>query len=147
MIYKDIAFKDIEIIKLLWEKNRVYHENMSQYFGEDYSGLIFEERIAFLGDINPENVKITVAFDEDIPVGYCISMKDKSDAEMVSLHVEQSLRGKGIGKELSNIHFDWFKENKCENINVVVSQENISTISFYKSLGFLPNTLHMKCKM
>jgi len=147
MIYKDIEFKDISLIKELWEKNRVYHENTSQYFGNDYSNLIFEDRLAFLGDISPENTKITVAFNEYNPVGYCISVKAEAEGEIVSLHVEKEVRGQGIGKLLSNKHFDWFRESKCESINVVVSMENNNTISFYKRLGFLPNTLQMKCKI
>lgn len=32
MIYKDVEFKDIVVIKDLWEKNRIYHERTSKYF-------------------------------------------------------------------------------------------------------------------
>ncbi len=60
MIYKDVEFKDIVVIKDLWEKNRIYHERTSKYFSSDYSNLIFEERMAFLQELNPKNLKITV---------------------------------------------------------------------------------------
>lgn len=149
MIYKDIELKDISMIKELWEKNRRYHECTSKYFSSDYSDLIFEERMAFLKEIDPNSIKITVAFSDEKAVGYCISIKSEteSEAEMLSLHVDKKFRGKGIGRELSNDHIKWFKENECEHIKVVVSQENYNTIEFYKSLGFLPNTLSMKCKV
>lgn len=42
---------------------------------------------------------------------------------------------------------NWFKANNCETVNVIVSQENSNTINFYRNVGFLPNTLHMKCKV
>lgn len=149
MIYKDVEFKDIVVIKDLWEKNRIYHERTSKYFSSDYSNLIFEERMAFLQELNPKNLKITVAFNDEKPVGYCISIKSETEleAEMLSLHVDKNYRGKGIGKELSNNHMNWFKANNCETVNVIVSQENSNTINFYRNVGFLPNTLHMKCKV
>lgn len=66
---------------------------------------------------------------------------------MLSLHVDKNYRGKGIGKELSDNHMKWFKANNCETVNVIVSQENSNTINFYRNVGFLPNTLNMKCKI
>ncbi len=36
------------------------------------------------------------------------------------------------------------KENNCKVIGVTVSQENETTIGFYKKLGFYPNTLYMQ---
>lgn len=95
MIYKDIELKDISMIKELWEKNRIYHECTSKYFSSDYSDLIFEERMAFLKEIDPNSIKITVAFSDEKAVGYCISIKSEteSEAEMLSLHVDKKFRG------------------------------------------------------
>ncbi len=39
---------------------------------------------------------------------------------------------------------EWLKENNCKVIGVTVSQENETTIGFYKKLGFYPNTLYMQ---
>ena len=38
------------------------------------------------------------------------------------------------------------KDKECKSINVKVSHENNPTISFYKDLGFCPNTLDMQLK-
>ncbi len=39
---------------------------------------------------------------------------------------------------------EWLKENNCKVIGVTVSQENETTIGFYKKLGFYSNTLYMQ---
>lgn len=61
MKYQDIGFEEISLIKNVWEKNRDYHRDISEHFSNDYVGLCFEERMQFLGDIDKENVKITIA--------------------------------------------------------------------------------------
>jgi len=69
----DISYNDIDIIKNLWEKNRLYHKIASK-------------------------------------------------------------------------HIEWMREMNCKVIGVTVSQENESTIYFYRKLGFYPNTLYMQQK-
>ena len=146
MKYQDIGFEKISLIKNVWEKNRDYHRDISEHFSNDYVGLHFEERMQFLGDIDKENVKITIAEKNNEVFGYCISCCEAHKGELLSLHVLESERSKGIGKELSKTHLDWLKSKKCSEIQVVVSQENNNTIRFYKDLGFLANTIQMKLK-
>jgi GNAT superfamily N-acetyltransferase len=43
-------------------------------------------------------------------------------------------------------NIEWLKDKGCIVIGVTVSQENHSTISFYKKLGFYPNTVYMQLK-
>jgi hypothetical protein len=69
----DISYNDIEIIKNLLEKNRLYHENSSEYFKESYRSISFNERIKAFSVFNKDTMKITVAKKNDKYIGYCIS--------------------------------------------------------------------------
>ena len=142
----DIPYDEVGVIKDLWDKNRLYHENSSEHFKELYRTMSFEERIKAFSVFSEEAIKITVAKDADDYVGYCISTIMDGKGEMQSLHVDEARRGNGIGKELVHRHLEWMKENNCEVIGVTVSQENKSTIGFYRKLGFYPNTLYMQQK-
>ncbi len=140
----DISFDKIGIIKNLWEKNRQYHEVTSEYFSYTYRSMCFDERMKAFGEFDKDMLKITVAKDNGEYIGYCISTIVEGKGELESLHVDESKRGMGIGKELTVKHLEWMKENNCIVIGVTVSQENESTINFYKNLGFYPNTVYMQ---
>jgi ribosomal protein S18 acetylase RimI-like enzyme len=142
----DISYNDIDIIKTLWEKNRLYHQNSSEYFKESYRSINFDERIKAFSMFNKDTMKITVAKSNDKYIGYCISTIVDGTGELQSLHVDESNRGNGIGRQLASKHIEWMKEMNCKVIGVTVSQENESTICFYRSLGFYPNTLYMQQK-
>ena len=140
----DILFDEVEVIKNLWERNRQYHEDSSEYFSEAYRSICFDERIKVFREFDKDTLKITVAKDKGEYIGYCMSTIVEGKGELESLHVDESKRGLGIGKELVAKHLEWMKENNCKVIGVTVSQENESTINFYKKLGFYPNTLYMQ---
>lgn len=140
----DISYENIEVIKNLWERNRQYHEEVSEYFSELYSFICFDEKIKNFREFSEDMLKITVAKDNDEYIGYCISTIDKGKGELQALHIDESRRRTGIGKELVALHLGWMKDNNCKIIGVTVSQENESAINFYKKLGFYPNTLYMQ---
>ncbi|MHC1724301.1 MAG: GNAT family N-acetyltransferase [Aminipila sp.] len=142
----DICYDEIKIIRNLWEKNRLYHENISDYFKESYSSISFDERMEAFNVFNKNTLKITVAKNNDQYIGYCISTIVDRTGELQSLHVHESNRGNGIGRQLVSEHIQWMKKMNCKVIGVNVSQENDPTIAFYKKLGFYPNTLYMQQK-
>lgn len=146
--YKDIPFNQVSVIKDLWEKNRKYHENMSEYFGELYSNIDFKERINQFSNFDKNHIKITLTEDSENGklLGYCISTFKGIEGQPQTLHVLEDVRGAGIGKNLMSRHIEWLKDNGCEIITITVSYENNSTIEFYKTLGFRPNTLEMRLK-
>lgn len=143
----DISFDEIEIIKNLWEKNRQYHENSSEYFKDSYRSISFNDRIGAFSVFNSDAIKISVAKSNDEYIGYCISTVIDGRGELDSLHVDEANRGNGVGKKLVMQHLEWMNEKNCNVIGVTVSQENEATISFYKKLGFYPNTLYMQQKL
>lgn len=141
----DIPFEEVESIRELWEKNCRYHEKISEYFKEDYANASFVRRMKGFSEYSPENIKITIAKEDGVLIGYCISTIKDGVGELDTLHVDERLRGKGVGKEIVLRHVDWLKKH-CKVIGVTVSQENDSTIRFYRKMGFFPNTLYMKMK-
>lgn len=142
----DIIYDEIGVIKGLWENNRQYHEHGSEYFGELYRLINFDQRIKAFSSFNEDTLKITVAKNGNEYVGYCMSTVIDGRGELESLHVDEAYRGNRIGKKLVNKHIEWLKEKNCKVIGVTVSQENQSTIGFYKSLGLYPNTIYMQLK-
>ncbi|CAH2213497.1 GNAT family N-acetyltransferase [Tepidibacter aestuarii] len=144
--FYDISFDKIGVIKNLWEENRQYHENTSEYFKELYHSISFDQRVKAFSILPNDMLKITVSKKEDEYIGYCISTINGSKGEVESLHVNADSRRNGIGQELMNRHIEWIREKGCIVIGVTVSQENKSTISFYEKLGFYPNTLYMQLK-
>jgi ribosomal protein S18 acetylase RimI-like enzyme len=142
----DISYEEIEVIKNLWEKNRQYHEDSSEYFKESYGFISFDQRMKALGVFSKESMKITVAKINDEYIGYCISTIIHEKGEIQSLHVDENNRGNGIGKKLVIKHIEWMNEKNCKVIGVTVSQENEATKWFYRKLEFYPNTLYMQLK-
>jgi ribosomal protein S18 acetylase RimI-like enzyme len=143
---RDIPFSEISKIKGLWEKNRQYHENISEYFGDLYRDLVFEERMSPFSSFDKEHIKITTAKDSDKILGYAISTFEGNEGCIHSLHVAEDVRGLGIGKKLMDAHIDWLQKNGCKDISITVAVENVNTIEFYKNLGFKENTIEMKLK-
>ena len=144
ILYSNITLEEINIIKDLWEANRAHHINISKHFSEQYASIIFDDRMRALSKFDKGNLMVTAAIDEGNCVGYCISVIAGGKGELVSMHVSESNRGNGIGKNLVNRHICWMKERHCMEIGVSVSNENEASIKFYRSAGFFPDTLYMK---
>lgn len=140
----DIKYDEIYLLKNLWEKNRLYHEKTSEYFGHAYESVYFDERMTKFRNLSEKEIKISVYKDAETIIAYCISVIKNGIGEVESIHVDELQRGKGIGEKLIKEHLNWMNEMNCKSIGVTVSQENKPTIEFYKKLGFYPNTLYMQ---
>ena len=142
IIYRNIKITEIDLLESLWYMNKDYHTNISPYFKINYSHLSFDGRFNNL-DHNEDYI-VTIAEHDNNPIGYIITILNDGIGEHLSLHVNELYRGRGIGKELLTIHKDWLDSKHCKDISIKVSYENISTIEFYKSQGFMPDILEMK---
>ena len=130
----EIEKDNINLIKDLWEKNRIFHQNKTSNFSYQYSNLNFDERMNnIFNSINKNNI-----------IGYCLSIIQGSLGELCTLFVDEQHRNNGLGHLLVDKHLNWLKDNKCENISVNVLVENESTIRFYESLGFKQNIINME---
>ncbi len=137
---------EIELIRDLWERNRLYHVAVSEHFSEDYLNVRFEDRMKPLMALPENEIIITLAYKGDDPCGYCISTARNGSGELVSLHVLESVRGHGIGRLLTDSHLQWLKEMGCQNVSVHVAAENTPSIGFYQSMGFCSNYMTMQLK-
>ena len=146
IVYRDINIDEIHMIKDIWEKNREFHINISNFFNFLYKGIVFEDRMKPFESINKDNLKITIAQENDIVIGYCLSNTDNCHGEMNTLHVKEEERGKEVGKKLMEMHLKWMKEKECKNISLHVSHENENAITFYEKFGFRKNTIEMRMK-
>ncbi|GLI54959.1 N-acetyltransferase [Propionigenium maris DSM 9537] len=142
----DIDPEEVGVIEELWESNRIFHQKISRHFKELYTSITFEERMQNLRNRSREEIKVTVAQRDGRYIGYCISKITGGKGELESLHVTEESRGLGVGKTLSSKHLEWMKGRGCSSIGVRVAYENDDAISFYRKLGFFPNTLCLQLK-
>ena len=144
--------KDIpKIGDLLSQVCLVHHRGRPDLFKE---GRKYTDRdlSALLGD---ERRPILVAVDENDGVqGYCFCIL-KEQGENAVLHdvktlyiddlcVDESLRGRHIGKELYEAALALAKEWGCYHLTLNVWSCNPSAMRFYEAMGLVPQKVHME---
>ena len=144
--------KDIpKIIDLLKQVCLVHHMGRPDIFkvGTKYSA---EELKVILKD---ESRPILVSVDNSDNVqGYCFCIYQQHVENSVltdiktlyidDLCVDETLRGKHIGKELYESAVKLAKETGCYNLTLNVWSCNQSALKFYESLGLLPQKIGME---
>ena len=111
---------------------------------------------AALGEIlRDDNRPVFVAVDEeDLVLGYafCIyeqtppggSMKPMKSLYIDDLCVDETMRGKHIGRLLYNAALDYAREHGCYNLTLNVWSCNESAMKFYESCGLKPQKVGME---
>ena len=144
--------KDIpKIGDLLLQVCLVHHNGRPDIFkvGKKYSDN--ELRII----LKDENRPILVAVDgNDEVMGYCFCifqqhvnnsvLTDIKTLYIDDLCVDESLRGKHVGKELYEAAVQLAKESGCYNLTLNVWSCNTSAMRFYESQGLVPQKTNME---
>ena len=144
--------KDIpKISDLLSQVCLVHHHGRPDIFkiGRKYSR---EELQVMLTDAERP---ILVAVDEEDDVwGYCFCMFQQHNAHSVmtdiktlyidDLCVDESLRGRHVGKELYDAAVRLAKDHSCYNLTLNVWSCNPSAIKFYEAMGLIPQKIGME---
>lgn len=130
-------------IKPLWQHLSQYHQNVSEYFKEDFFDDKYDLRHDHLQ--SKSNVHIVLACDNDEPIGYLVSSVHGANGEIDSLFIQQDYRGQAIGETLMMISLDWINSFLPEHIRVSVAVGN-QVQSFYEKFGFYPRSMIMKAK-
>jgi len=79
---------------------------------------------------------VLVALDGDVLNGF-VTVRKKDNKGIVGLiAVDQSVRGKGIGKELLLAVDNWGRSNNCDVISINTQEENSGACNFYRKTGF-----------
>ena len=144
--------KDIpKIGDLLRQVCLVHHEGRPDVFkvGRKYS----DEALAAL--LKDENRPVLVAVDEaDAVQGYCfcIYQQHVDDAVLTAIKtlyiddlcVDETLRGRHIGRTLYDAAVALARENGCYNVTLNVWSCNPTALRFYESLGMTPLKIAME---
>ncbi|MBQ1224020.1 MAG: GNAT family N-acetyltransferase [Oscillospiraceae bacterium] len=144
--------KDIpKIGDLLLQVDLVHHNGRPDIFkiGRKYSDDELKELL------KDENRPILVATDEaDEVTGYCFCIfRQHTDNSVLTdiktlyiddLCVDETLRGKHIGRELFDAAVNMAKENACHNITLNVWSCNPSALAFYEACGLVPQKICME---
>ena len=87
-------------------------------------------------------------------LGYCFCvinkvkdsnfLQDKKTLYIDDLCVDETCRGKGIGKALYAYVLEFAKNEGCDNITLNVWTGNDNAIAFYQNLGFTPQKTYME---
>ena len=146
-IEKDIT----KIIDLLKQVCLVHHNGRPDIFkvGTKYSA---EELKVILKD-NSRPILVSVNEDDNVQ-GYCFCIYQQHVNDSVltdiktlyidDLCVDETLRGKHIGKELYDSAVELAKDTGCYNLTLNVWSCNQSALKFYEFLGLLPQKIGME---
>ena len=90
-----------------------------------------------------QDVKVWVIEKEKFILGFvsiCPTRDDDSDPnkvmEISAIYLLHEYWGKGLGKQLCEIVFDYTLQNKFKEVTLWVLEKNIQARHFYESLGF-----------
>ncbi len=151
MIRKAVK-KDIpRLLDLLGQVCLVHHNGRPDLFaiGTKYSAKELEQ-------ILEDSTKVILVWtdENDCVQGYCFGIYQQHTNHSVmtniktfyidDLCVEQTMRGKHIGKELYESAVLLAKEMGCYNITLNVWSCNPSAIGFYERLGLIPQKIGME---
>lgn len=144
--------KDIpKIIDLLSQVCLVHHNGRPDIFkvGTKYSSSELKEILK-----DPSRPILVFADQNDIVQGYCFGifqqhinnsvLTDIKTLYIDDLCVDESVRGKHIGKQLYEAAIALAKENSCYNLTLNVWSCNKSALKFYESQGLLPQKIGME---
>ena len=144
--------KDAEkILDLLSQVDLVHHKGRPDIFkiGRKYNEKQLKELL------KDETRPILVSVDEnDEVMGYCFCIFQKHENDNVltdiktlyidDLCVDETLRGRHVGKELYEAAKDFAKENGCYNLTLNVWSCNPSALKFYKAMGMSEQKICME---
>lgn len=144
--------KDIEKIEdLLSQVDLVHHNGRPDIFkiGRKYTR---EELKALLKDKSRPIFVCTDEFDSVLGYCFCIFQQHINDNVLTDIKtlyiddlcVDETLRGKHIGKKLYDAVVDFAREQGCYNITLNVWSCNPSAMKFYEKMGLLPQKTTME---
>jgi len=138
--------EDIDgINSLLYQVLEVHHKGRPDLFYSGVKKYTDEEIFAILE--NPKT-PVFVAVEEGKVLGYafCIFtevkgshiLKDNKSLYLDDLCVDETCRGKHVGKSLYRHVLAFARENGCYNLTLNVWSCNESAMGFYEKMGLLP---------
>ena len=80
-----------------------------------------------------------VIFNQNIPSGYLALVPNPNDKKLMisKIYVDSDFRGLGLGSKLMEFTLETAREGTFECVWLTVNKNNIKTIEWYKSKGFI----------
>ena len=139
------------ILKLLKQVGKVHHLGRPDLFRENAQKYGASQVLAML-----EGTKTPIFVAEEdgqvLGYGFCIIkthredpvMKDYTELYIDDLCVEESSRGKHVGKAIYEAILRYAKMRKCYNVTLNVWACNEAALGFYRALGMQPQKIGME---
>ncbi len=145
--------KDIpRILELLVQVNMVHHNGRPDLFKGPATKYTEEQLTAIMQ--NPETPILVASDEDDVLEGYafCIFKQFQNDNIMTDIKtlyiddlcVDETKRGRHIGRRLYDYAVAFAKENGCYNLTLNVWTCNPSAMKFYENCGLKPQKIGME---
>lgn len=139
------------ILKLLKQVGRVHHVGRPDIFRENAQKYGASQVLAML-DSKDTPVFVAVQEDQVLGYGFCILkshredpvMKDRIELYIDDLCVEETCRGRGVGRTIYEAILRYAKMRRCYHVTLNVWACNESAMKFYQSLGMQVQKLGME---
>ncbi len=135
--------KDIYEVEFLWKKLNLYLQQCSKYFSKEMKEKSFQDRISEICS-KDAIINISIAFVDEMKIGYCISKILDGVGEISSIYVKNGFRHIGIGSKLMHAALDWIESNYVNAITINVAVGNEKVLSFYNKFNFFERHLVLK---
>ncbi len=138
--------------KLLEQVLKVHHSGRPDLFKDNAKKYTNDELLAILSD---DQKPVFVGIDEQEQVmgyAFCVFQQHLGDNILTDIKtlyiddlcVEESLRGKHIGRQLYEYVLDFAREQGCYNVTLNVWACNENARKFYESCGLVPQKFGME---
>ncbi len=152
MIIRRASGNDLDAInRLLCQVLMVHHNGRPDIFKSGTKKYTDEELLGIIAD---DTRPIFVAMDENEVVGYafCIYQQHKDNNILTDIKtlyiddlcVDETCRGKSIGKALYEYVLDFAKEQGFYNVTLNVWSCNEDALRFYEKMGLKPQKIGME---
>ena len=147
--------KDIPgMLRLLHQVGQVHHEIRPDLFR---SGAIKYTREELKRILTDESCPILVGAEEDRVLGYCFCqirqyrnstvLTDRKELYIDDLCVDESCRGRHVGKQVYDHTCAWAKSIGCNFVTLNVWCGNDSAMAFYEKRGLKPRSITMETEL
>ena len=99
---------------------------------------------------DPAKIIFLAENDDNETVGFIVGAVSKGiqDNEgLLDIYIMEQYRGKGIGTELMDTIFDWFRSENCKSVMINAYSDNKKAIEFYKKYGLELSGVTFKMKV
>ena len=152
MVIRFAAPEDVPaILKLLRQVGKVHSDGRPDIFRLGAQKYSASQVLAMLDDpMQP----IFIAAEDDAVLGYGFCqiqvyakdpvMADRTELYLDDLCVDETTRGKGVGKAIYNAIRAYAKQRKCHSVSLNVWSCNETAYKFYVNLGLTPRKTYME---